>query len=184
MPTAILNNVSGMRQHQGRSIKKFGKDCTGLVTYHFNKQGFRGNKDFDFVPDYAFFGCSLVFGIGVTQENIFPSFFERSHNYGLAGNYDNHDIMQVMQNFLSSDLYHKDTHIAVVWHERDQDSLLDFYRNLSGYKIQHFYCGTGLSEPRCHSFPLQLDHDVSSSHPGPKTHKMFSKMLCALFDRS
>jgi hypothetical protein len=30
----------------------------------------------------------------------------------------------------------------------------------------------------------QLDQDVSGTHPGPRSHKVFSQMLCAIFDQS
>ena len=62
MPTPILNHVPGMIKNQGQIIESFGKDCTGQINYQFNQQGFRGILDFDFMPEYAFFGCSLVFG--------------------------------------------------------------------------------------------------------------------------
>jgi hypothetical protein len=184
MSAQVLNHVPEMRVNQGKILSSFGKDSSGLITYQFNQQGFRGNQDFDSVPAHAFFGCSLVFGIGVDQQHIFSSQFDASHNYGLAGKYDNHDVMQVLENFLASDLYNGNTHMAVVWHSRDSDCLSEFYDRLQNHRITHFYCGTPLDQPRCYAVPPQLDQDVSRSHPGPKTHLMFGKMLCALFGQS
>lgn len=184
MPTGIINHVPGMLQNLGRTVHEFGKDSTGLIQYQFNKQGFRGSKDFDFVPDYAFFGCSLVFGVGVKQDQTFPYLFDHSQNYGLAGDYDNHDIMQSLKAFLFSEIFSTKTKIAVVWHSRDHECLPDFYQQLKDYNITHFYCGSPLEHSRCHAFPQQLDRDVSGTHPGPHTHKIFSRMLCAIFDQS
>ena len=73
MPTRVTNHVYGMIQHKGQTINQFGLDQTGTINYQFNQQGFRAPIDFDFIPNYAFFGCSLVFGIGVSREYTFPS---------------------------------------------------------------------------------------------------------------
>jgi hypothetical protein len=184
MPTPVINHVPGMISNVGKSLHAFGKDSTGQIEYKFNQQGFRSLEDFDWVPAYAFFGCSLVFGIGVDQRDVFSSSFPGSQNYGLAGKYDNHDIMLVLDNFLKSDLCNDNTHMAVFWHQRDGLDLSDFYDQLQNYQILHFFCGTPLDRPRCYSVPKQLDSDVSQTHPGPKTHKTISKILCALFDQS
>jgi hypothetical protein len=183
MSTEVVNHVSGMVKNLGKKLHSFGKDSTGLVTYQFNQQGFRNHRDYEFIPDYAFFGCSLVFGVGVDYEKIFPTLFTNSHNYGLAGHYDNHDIMQILKKFTASDLCGSRTQIAVVWHSRDSDCLPQFYDQLKDLNITHFYCGEPLPLPRCYRFPRQLDQDVSGTHPGLKTHLAFSKMLCAIFDR-
>lgn len=184
MSTAIVCPVPDMQLCRGTRVKNFGKDCTGSVSYDFNHQGFRGNRDFDFVPDYAFFGCSLVFGIGVDQSQLFCSQFNNFHNYGLAGAYDNHDINQVLTDFLRSELYDSSTHMAVVWHSRDSECLPEFHAQLEPYPIQHFFCGDPLQAPGCYRFIGQRDLDVSGTHPGPRTHFVFGRILCALFDQS
>jgi len=184
VPDFIKNTISGVWEQRGKTLCRYGKDQTGKITYRFNNQGFRANRDFDFIPSYAFFGCSLVFGIGVEQNQTFPFLFNNSHNYGLAGDYDNHDIMMVLEKFLSSGMFSLKTKIAVVWHSRDSECLEQFYNQLRDYNIEHFYCGTPLKYLRCHAFPRQLDQDVSGTHPGPKSHKVFGQMLCAIFDQS
>jgi hypothetical protein len=185
MSIAVVNHVDGMSKHQNHVLNSFGKDQTNLVSYQFNQQGFRSNLNFDFIPAHAFFGCSLVFGIGVAQHEIFTSLFTNSQNYGLAGNYDNHDVMSVLERFLSSELYSEQTKIAVVWHSRDHECLEEFYLKLNNYNnIIHFYCGQQLSYNNCYSYPADIDLDVSSTHPGPKSHYVFYKMLCAIFNQS
>ena len=183
MSTAVVNHVPGMICNSGKKLYAFGKDSTGLIAYQFNQQGFRSNQDFDFVPSYAFFGCSLVFGVGVDHSSLFSSFFPNSQNYGLAGNYTNHDIMFVLENFLKSNFYNNHTRISVVWHQRDADCLSEFYKKLQNFEIIHFFCGQPLNQPRCYPTPWQLDTDVSGTHPGIKTHKTISKILCALFNQ-
>jgi len=184
MSAQVLNHVPGMLEFRGQTLTQFGKDTTGLISYPFNQQGFRSPTDFDRAPDHAFFGCSLVFGVGVDQQHIFPSLFENSHNYGLAGNYDNHDVMTVLEQFVASGFYNDQTRMAVIWHSRDSDCLPEFYDRLRQYNIVHFYCGTPLVQPRCYACPPQMDQDVSQSHPGPRTHLLISRMLCAVFDQS
>lgn len=184
MSEYVINHVPGMIELAGKTVDKFGKDQTGQIQYSFNRQGFRSSVDYCNSPDYAFFGCSLVFGVGVDQQHLFSALFNNSHNYGLAGEYNNHDVMTVLKTFLMSDLYHCTTNIAVVWHSRDSDCLPEFYNQLRDYNIKHFYCGTSLKQPQCYRFPPQQDQDVSDTHPGPKTHHMFSKMLWDLFDQS
>lgn len=183
MPTPILNHVPGMIKNQGQIIESFGKDCTGQINYQFNQQGFRGILDFDFMPEYAFFGCSLVFGIGVTEKETFPYLFDRSQNYGLAGSYNNRDVMTVLETFLKSDLYSNQTKIAVVWHSRDAECLKDFYLKLKSYNIIHFYCGERLPHDNCYVTPVNADYDVSGTHYGRKSHRLLWKTLYYLFQQ-
>jgi len=183
MSKYVTNHVPGMISLSGKTVNKFGKDTTGLIKYRFNQQGFRSFDDYNTPPDYAFFGCSLVFGVGVDVDYIFANKFKNKHNYGLAGNYNNHDVMIVLEKFLESDFYSPQTKIAVVWHSRDSDCLEQFYHRLYQSNIVHFYCGIPLPFSRCFAFPRQLDRDASGTHPGPRTHLIFSKMLCATFDQ-
>lgn len=181
--TAPINHVPGMAQHANATIYRFAKDMTGGIPYRFNKQGFRGT-DFDFIPRYAFFGASLVFGIGVDESDIFPYLFQKSHNYGLAGDYDNHDTMIILEKFLASSFSTSETQIAVVWHARDAECLDGFYQKLKKHtNVLHLYCGTVLPYTRCYKMPPQLDQDVSQTHMGPKTHRLLYKILCGLFDK-
>lgn len=177
----IQNHVPGMHWLRGQTVTTFGKDHTGLIEYNFNSQGFRGTKDFDFVPDYAFFGCSVVFGIGVAENKIFPYQFDQAHNYGLAGTYNNQDTMTIVEKFLLSEYYDPKTKLVMVWHSRDSSNLQQFYNNLISYNIVHFFCGDKLVEKHCYSFPKNLDFDVSTTHIGPATHDFCYKTLNSLF---
>lgn len=179
---APCNHVPGMINQKNNTLTAFGKDVTGKILYRFNHEGFRGH-DFSFVPQYAFFGISLVFGIGVNETEIFPYLFEQAHNYGLAGSYDNHDIMITLEKFLASSLYTPATQMAVVWHSRDSECLEEFYMKLHPHNIIHFYCGKVLPFERCFAMVPEVDQDVSKTHPGPKTHRLMYKMLCGLFDK-
>ena len=170
-----------MMAKQGKCTNRFGLDSTGVIQYQFNRQGFRATKDFDFIPDYAFFGCSLVFGIGVPENVTFPYLFKNSQNYGLAGLYDNADVMLVLQNFLKSDLYRDYVKIVVVWHKRQDQLLSQYYQLLKDFNIIHFFCGPVLPYKRCYRFPLNQDFDASGTHPGIKTHKFLCKALNSLF---
>ena len=181
--TTLINHVPGMLQYQGSVSNQFGKDSTGKINYKFNQQGFRSDIDFDFVPDYAFFGCSLVFGIGVAADNVFSSYFDNSQNYGIAGVYNNDDVYIIIDKFLKSDLYAQHTRIAVVWTNRNDENLDSYYHTLKNYDIKHFFCGEKLPYNNCYAMPRNLDNDVSSTHMGSKTHQFFYKLLWSLFNQ-
>jgi hypothetical protein len=170
-----------MIEKKGTCTNHFGKDNTGTVHYQFNQQGFRASKDFDFVPDYAFFGCSLVFGIGVSENLTFPYLFKNSQNYGLAGSYDNSNVMTVLENFLQSSLYRDPVKIAVVWHKRQDEMLSEYYQRLKDFDIIHFFCGPALPYKRCYRTPTNQDFDVSNTHPGIQSHRFIWKTLDSLF---
>jgi hypothetical protein len=177
----IVNHLPSMFSLKNQTVLQFGKDSTGTIDYTFNSQGFRSNYDFDFVPDYAFFGCSLVFGIGVGNDEIFASRFDRSHNYGVADVYNNNDIFLILQKFLASDLYHPSTKISVIWHSRNADVIPNYVNKLSTYNIIHFFCGTPLPFKNCYPAINNLDFDVSGTHIGEKTHKFYHGVLKSLF---
>lgn len=179
----MFNHVEGMIQNKSKSVSKFGKDSTGMIEYCFNDQGFRSSKNFEEVPQYAFFGCSVTFGIGVPEQLTFPYRFENSHNYGIAGGYNNHDVMKIIKQFLSSNLYHDNVKMAVVWHSRDSECLSDFYNQLKEYNIIHFFCGERLNYDNCYKMIPQIDWDVSGTHPGIQTHEKIYKVISHLLNR-
>ncbi len=166
---------------RSQTINQLGRDRTGKINYQFNSQGWRSNYEYDFVPEYAFFGCSSVLGIGVTQEYIFPSLFNRSHNYGLATRYTNQHIVDTILAFTNSKLYVPSIKMAVVWTDRDPEIIDNAWPLLDHLNIKHFFCGTLI--PGNNSWPMikNLDYDVSGTHMGPKTHNIFYKTLCNLF---
>jgi hypothetical protein len=167
----------------GQTVNRFGLDQTEQIDYKFNSQGFRSNTDFDFVPDYAVFGCSLVFGIGVPVENIFASCLPNSHNYGLAGVYNNQEIFSTINNFINSDLYSTQTQIAVVWTDRNTEQLPGYYKKLIPYNVTHFFCSSPLPLADCYAMIPQLDTDKSSTHMGVNTHQFFGRILLKLFNQ-
>ena len=178
MSDTVINPVPGMYQHRGQIINQFGWDKTRLVEYRFNQQGFRSNRNFDFVPDWAFFGSSFVAGIGVSIEQTFASKFDNSQNYGVCGTYYNQDIYKIIQIFLNSKLFSIKTKIAVFWTDRDCDELGNYYQELQHLDIRFFFCGTPLPYQKCHKMISNLDFDVSGTHMGPKTHKFLYRALC------
>lgn len=183
MPTEIINVVPGMIEYKGTTLDRFGLDQTGKITYTFNQQGFRSDYNFDFIPSYAFFGCSLVVGIGVPIEQTFASYFLDSQNYGQAGRYSNVSIFESIEQFINSHLYRPDICMAVFWTDRGANLLDEYYHKLSNLSMIHFFCGNPLPYSNCYPMVANLDHDVSNTHIGPATHKFIYKLLCSLFDR-
>lgn len=180
MSIRIDNHVPGMIELAGKCVDTFGKDKTKQVNYTFNQQGFRG-PEFDFQPSYAFFGCSLVFGIGVHQQNTFAYRFLNSQNYGLAGNYTDKDTAIIMEKFLNSAWYNSQVKIAVVWKYNEKDVVDNFYNQIKTQPILHFFCKTPPKEKNCYAMPADLDLDISNTHPGPRTHEHLWKILTSLF---
>ena len=183
MPTPINCCVEGMWSSRGRTLDRYGLDQTGKIQYRFNNQGFRADHTMDFVPDYAFFGCSFVAGIGVPIEQTFASFFPCSHNYGVCGKYLNSSIFEIIRLFANSEMCHEKIKMAVFWTNRDQELLDQYYQELNHLPLLHFFCGTLLPRANCYAMIKNLDWDVSNTHIGPRTHKFLYQTLCALFDR-
>lgn len=173
-----INNLWTLRS---QVVDRLGKDQTGTVQYQFNSQGWRSSYEYDFVPDYAFFGSSSVLGIGVDQSQIFPSLFDRSHNYGLATDYTNQDIADTVVDFVNSEFYSDQTKLAVVWTDRNPDLIRSSWPLLSHLNIVHFFCGEALPGAQCWPMIANLDSDASGTHMGPETHRMLHKILCNIF---
>lgn len=167
-----------------QTLTQFGKDTTGKISYTFNQQGFRSDKDYNFVPTYAFFGCSLVFGIGVPIEKVFTNLFNNSQNYGLSGEYNNDSVFDVINSYLKSNIYSSSTKLAVVWTDRNEENLDSYYHSLNEYNIIHFFCGKKLPYNKCYPILANIDLDVSNTHMGVKSHYAFYKTLCSLFNQS
>lgn len=162
-----------MIQCKNQTVSKFGLDQTGLIEYHFNEQGFRNRRDYTFQPQQVFFGCSHVFGIGVPEDQVFSSYFPESHNYGLAGTYDDHDTDQLIERFVASDWYHTDLPCVVVW-KKHSGLAKKWIRD----NFWHFFCADPLTLDRCYPMIPDQDRDVSATHAGPITHRFIGKILC------
>jgi len=176
----VTNHVPRMIQHKGQTINQFGKDQTGTINYEFNQQGFRSPVDFDFIPDHAFFGNSLVFGIGVAYEYTFPGMFNLSHNYGLAGSYNNDDTFIIIENYLSSDAYSSKTKKAVVWTNRNDENIDSYSKQLSEQGFVQLFCGDLMPYKNCFRAVANVDSDVSGTHMGIKTHLATYRILRSL----
>lgn len=173
-----------MRDCSGQTVDKFGLDQTGKIQYQFNQQGWRDNQDYTFVPRHAFFGNSSVFGIGVDHHNIFASMFEQSYNCGLAAQYNNQDIVDSILAFANTAWYHPQVKMAVVWSERNPEHMADCYRQIQHLDLQNFFCGPLPVDARnCWAMIRMIDHDVSGTHMGPQTHRLFYKILCTVFNQ-
>ena len=182
MSEYVINHLDHMISAAGQTLNTFGLDKTGLIKYTLNKQGFRSPCDFDSPPEYAFFGCSLVFGIGVGYQDTFASMFPKSHNYGVAENYTNLDAYDVIKKF--QEVY-DNTNIkkVVCWTHRGENLITDLVPELAEQNFIQFFCGRVLPYKNCYAMPADIDADVSQTHPGPKSHLHMYKTLCALFNR-
>lgn len=158
-----------MYDHRDRTVRSWGKDSTGLIKYTFDQYGFRNHNNYDKTPEYVFFGCSMLFGIGVERQNVFSNQFN-CWNFGLAGKYNESQILDCYRQFKLLDINCK---IVFVWRFRDSVPNLGL---LNDDKIYH--CLPYRSESKNHVRLLEnIDYDVSGTHWGIKTHARFQKIL-------
>ena len=179
----INTPIDLMWRNCATTVKQFGLDQTGEIEYRFNSQGFRGNRDYNFIPDYAIFGCSIAFGIGVPWEKTIAGHFDQIHNYGLASNYNNSHCFTIIKQFLNSEWFRPTVKMAVIWTDRDQTALPEYVGNLQEHPMIHLFCGDCPTFPNCYKFIPNLDQDISNTHPGPDTHKFIYRSLCQLFNQ-
>ena len=75
-------NYSAFPHLANSTLRKLGWDRSGKTSYHINSEGFRG-KDFDDISVIAL-GCSLTLGIGVHEEDTWPSILGKQLNKSVA----------------------------------------------------------------------------------------------------
>ena len=173
----IQNSNRPLYDVRGTTVACWGKDQTGTITYNINSQGFRSDNDYTWIPNYAFFGSSAVFGIGIDNKDILVNQFDRVQNYGLAGNYLNCDSIENLKNFIASPLY-KNTQIIFFWIDRpgqeDINKLIPQANKLCD-NILHISQGEKYSGAI--NLMPHIDRDVSNTHPGVKTHQLWAKTI-------
>jgi hypothetical protein len=180
----INNCFEPLYNQKNKILTKWGKDQTGQIKYKINEQGFRSNFNYDFTPDYAFFGASVVFGIGVEFENIFASQFQNSQNYGLAGSYMNEHSVKNFELFINSNLYKPNTKIVFCWVERDTEYIPDLYNHVQKYNHKNIlHISLGQKYKGLCNLISNVDNDISKTHPGPKTHKIWAKCIKLLLNK-
>jgi hypothetical protein len=178
----IQNCYSYAWERRGQTTCHWGKDSTGLIEYKINDQGFRSPWNYDTIPDYAFFGNSIVFGVGVDQAQTLVSHFENSHNYGLSGNYMNHHSVTNLQQFVASELYSDQTRVVFFWIDR-LEPIEDMIQQVNQLIPRVLHISSGQKKRDAINLMPHIDNDVSGTHPGPKTHRIWAKTIKLLLDR-
>ena len=179
--TSVNNCYEPAWQHRGRTVKTWGKDHTGLIEYRFNAQGFRHSRNYDWPADWAFFGNSTVFGVGVHEDQILTSLFENSQNYGLSGSYMNQHSVTNLANFVNSQCYTLDTRIVFFWIDREQEDINSLISQVQSIAPHCVNISSGQQRTGTMNLMPQKDWDMSHTHPGPRTHAMWArtiKLLC------
>jgi len=177
---SINNCYQSAWTHRGQTVRTWGKDSTGLIEYRFNNQGYRHAQNYDWPADWAFFGNSIVFGIGVAESDILTSKFERSQNYGLSGDYMNHHSVTNLSNFVESTCYTPTTRIVFFWIDRDQEDVDALIQQVKILAPGCLHISSGQSRSEAINLMPQCDQDVSGTHPGPNTHKIWAKTIKSL----
>jgi len=179
----IENCYSFAWERRSQTLRQWGKDSTGLIEYRINDHGFRSPHNYNTVPDYAFFGNSIVFGIGIDQPQTLVSYFENSQNYGLSGEYMNHHSVTNLQRFVASELYSALTKIVFFWIDRAEEieHMIDTVDKIAPGVL---HISSGQKRQGAINLMPQIDQDVSGTHPGPKTHQMWAKTIKLLLNRA
>jgi len=166
----MFNNPNGlMFLNRNRTIDTFGNDKTGKIQYKFDQYGFRHSNNYNTHPEYVFFGCSALFGVGIDVSKRFTSKFN-CWNFGLAGIYTENEILQTYSLFKKKNKFK--CKVIFVW--RDMSKVPA--EILSEDSV--FHCLPVSSKKRNHIRLLEnLDYDTSGTHWGIKTHEKFSKLL-------
>lgn len=174
----MVNNIlESMFSNRNNILDKWGKDSTGTISYFFNSQGFRNKIDYDFIPDYAFFGCSSVFGIGVNEDETMVSYFPKSHNYGLAGEYLNIHSVENLRRFVNSLKDKKEIKIIFFWVERDSEDILQMSKEVEKISPGTIQISQGRKYPNLINLMPNVDYDITGTHPGPETHRIWAKTI-------
>lgn len=179
----IENCYSFAWERRSQTLHQWGKDSTGLIEYKINSHGFRSPTDYSQAPDLAFFGNSIVFGIGVPWEQTLVSQFEHSQNYGLAGNYMNHHSVTNLKNFVASGLFRPHTRIVFFWIGRDEP-IEDMIQEVNVVAPNVLHISSGKKQKGAINLMPAKDTDVSGTHPGPKTHAMWARTIKLLLNRA
>ena len=186
LTTKLLDNFSTndlqvFKKLKGSTTMKLGLDQTNTLEYHINYQGFRSKKNYIDVPDIAFFGCSVVFGVGVDEDSILSSYFDNRYNYGLAVKYSNEAIFNAIQNFTKSKNYTGDTKIVVIWCDKNDHHNIPAFINQLPKTVVHFKVGYS-DTYGIPTLPTSIDKDVSGTHPGKLTYKLWAEFIAKQVD--
>jgi hypothetical protein len=176
--TPIINCFDPAYQTRGQTVIAWGKDQTGQVEYTFNNQGFRSDTEYDWQPDVAFFGNSIIFGIGLPKEFVLTSQFTHSHNYGLAGTYLNKHSVENLRRFVEQGFCKLSIKIVFFWIERPGvENIPELIKQVDNLCPNVLHISSGNKYPGCINLMPHIDRDASGTHPGPKTHAVWAKAI-------
>lgn len=179
----VINCYDSAYQVRGQTVSAWGKDQTGQISYQFNNQGFRAEQDYDWSPDIAFFGNSIVFGIGMPKEKILTSFFSNSQNYGLAGAYLNSHSVENLKRFVDQGFAQPATKIVFFWVDRPGiENIADLVNQVNDLHKNILHISSGEKHAGCINLVPSIDFDISATHPGPKTHQVWAKTIELLLE--
>jgi hypothetical protein len=175
--TLVNNCYQPAWQHRSQTVNRWGKDQTGLIEYRFNSQGYRHAQTYDWPAEWAFFGNSIVFGVGVPEPDILTSYFDHSQNYGLSGHYMNHHSVTNLSNFVKSECFGPQTQIVFFWIDRDQENINQLIQQVTSLVPKCLNISSGQHRTGAINLMPLKDLDVSGTHPGPRTHEMWAKTI-------
>ena len=162
---------------RGQTVNRWGQDQTELIEYRFNSQGYRHAQTYDWPAEWAFFGNSIVFGVGVPESGILTSYFDHCQNYGLSGNYMNHHSVTNLSNFVKSECFGPQTQIVFFWIDRDKENINQLIQQVTCLVPKCLNISSGQRRPGATNLMPHKDSDVSGTHPGPRTHEMWAKTI-------
>jgi hypothetical protein len=169
---------------RGTTVTAWGKDNTNTVEYQFNNSGFRSSKEYTESPDYAIFGASNVFGVGVPIEQTMCELIPHCQNYGIAGNYLNHHSVDNLKKFIASPLYQPKTKLVFFWIDRPGiEDIAQMIHQVNEICPGVLHINLGVKVPGAINLFPHVDLDVSKTQPGPKTHAQWARVVQLLCNK-
>jgi len=180
----FYNSCQPMYEQRGKTLYKWGKDQTGEILYNFNKFGFRGPENAN-IPEIAFFGSAVIFGVGVREEQTLVSHFESAHNYGLAGNYGNRESVANLKSFVSSTLYTSAVKLIFFWIDRlDTESIPELHKDLNSLNLDILHISQGNKYNGMINLMPAIDQAPCGGQPGIQTHRLWANTIKKLLSQN
>ena len=96
----------------------------------------------------------------------------------------NHHSVTNLQQFVNSDLYQFGTRIVFFWIERPEiENIPELIKQVDDIVPNCLHISSGQKYAGAINLMPAVDQDVSGTHPGPKTHRIWARTIRLLLNR-
>ena len=89
----------------------------------------------------------------------------------------NHHSVTNLAHFVKSECFTPQTQIVFFWVDRDNENINQLIQQVKSLAPGCLNISSGQQRPSAINLMPQKDSDVSGTHPGPLTHKMWAKTI-------